>query len=69
MVTPLSDTPVPSMSSSPSKEGGGLEGSSITFFTAISFHQVDMVALKGGPQAPLSCSGLYSQHTGKLTCG
>lgn len=62
-------TPDPRVSLSPSKEGGKLERSIIAFFTAISFHQVDMVALKGSPQAHLSCSGLYSQHTGTLNCG
>lgn len=70
IVTPPTPTrPLPKVPSSSSKEGGGLEESSITFLTVISFHQVDMLALKGGPWPLLICRGLYSERTGKLTCG
>lgn len=67
IVTPT--LPFPRVPLSPSKEGAGLEEHSITFLTVISFHQGDTLALKGGPQPHLICSSLYSEHTGKLTCG
>lgn len=49
IVTPHSHTPPPQSTIISSKEGRGLEESSIAFLTVISFHQVDMLALKGGP--------------------
>lgn len=43
-----SHAPLPRVPLPPSKEGGGLEGSSIALLTVISFHQVDMLPPKGG---------------------
>lgn len=43
-----SHAPLPRVPCPASKEGGGLEGSSIALLAVISFHQVDMLAVRGG---------------------